>query len=236
MSDETLLPCPFCGNADLHTFFEQTEEYNKRVACPNCGIGQPSSTYNSKAKAVAAWNTRTTPASQHSELADFHGQVAKRAEDIEKDVEKHFADIKSEALLSHAEAQQAEIGRLQSDVTRQMNIANEQLQTAEAQAAEIARLTGEINAYKDALAQAEGMIADLQADALTERKSVSRFCPNCEAQASALAVARGALMRIKFILEQKQSHDNFGTDHKEVALIYARNALAQLKGVAGWQI
>lgn len=29
------------------------------------------------------------------ELADFHGQLAKRAEEIEKDVEKQFADIKS---------------------------------------------------------------------------------------------------------------------------------------------
>jgi hypothetical protein len=67
----TLLTCPFCGKLPLRAC--DTSYGYWSVVCGDgneCAV-KPDAQGGSELQAIAAWNTRTTPApSQHSELAD----------------------------------------------------------------------------------------------------------------------------------------------------------------------
>lgn len=61
MSEEQLLPCPFCGRGalcDVRDFNDETADCGAAyVYCPECQIEQPYR--RNKAEAIAAWNQRT---------------------------------------------------------------------------------------------------------------------------------------------------------------------------------
>lgn len=62
MTDETLLPCPFCGGEAYVAFWDETEgvltSSIAEVRC-DCGVRSPMTYGNGHIdKAVALWNTR----------------------------------------------------------------------------------------------------------------------------------------------------------------------------------
>jgi Lar family restriction alleviation protein len=52
-----LLPCPFCGNIEIHI---ESDSEGSSISCYKCGIGTVESNWTEKA-AIDIWNTRQTP-------------------------------------------------------------------------------------------------------------------------------------------------------------------------------
>ena len=74
MTAPDLLPCPFCGEAP------RLWEYNKGECEIECINGhcpsEPHVGIHTKAEAIAAWNTRATPAAMTPEVAKLVDAVA----------------------------------------------------------------------------------------------------------------------------------------------------------------
>ena len=58
MSEEQLLPCPFCGGEAILRGHQAPEYW---VACHGMGCKASTEGFGTKSKAIDAWNTRATP-------------------------------------------------------------------------------------------------------------------------------------------------------------------------------
>jgi len=74
---EPLLPCPFCGSANVDPKGWASQN-SSGPACDDCGASAGSTLADTPEANIAAWQRRTTPASQHSELADDN-EIIERA-------------------------------------------------------------------------------------------------------------------------------------------------------------
>jgi Lar family restriction alleviation protein len=79
-----LLPCPFCGNTEVHI---ESDSIGSSITCYKCGVGTIERNWTEKA-AIRIWNTRAA----HIALAR---DAAIRADEARKQAERYAAFIET---------------------------------------------------------------------------------------------------------------------------------------------
>jgi len=81
MTQDSLLPCPFCGDiALLEGLGNRRGGLDRNIICTNCNVMTPD--YLTEAEAIATWNRRA-PDPALEALADFFAEIQDCVESIQ---------------------------------------------------------------------------------------------------------------------------------------------------------